>query len=85
VLSQGEFVPKAERKLYMDWAVIRESNHPTDDVNVLIGMEHGQGAYMVFRGDPTKVLQFIQEMAQEAAQLLSEDNYTDMRRLEGND
>lgn len=63
----------------MIWAITREPDDKLADVRISLGLKSDIGAYMVFRGDPEVVVQFLAESLSEARRTLPRGDYTDHR------
>lgn len=64
----------------MDWSIIREPDDPAAETRVSIGsLPRELGAYLVFRGEPDKVVDILEKTLEKAKQELPQGNYKDQR------
>jgi hypothetical protein len=64
----------------MDWVVTREPDDKLAETRVSIGsLPDEQGAYLVFRGDPDKVVDILEQALDTAKGRLPQGAYKDTR------
>jgi hypothetical protein len=64
-----------------NWSIIREPDDKLAETRISIGSApRGQGIYIVFRGDPDKVLDVLETALSKAREELPRGNYQDKRR-----
>lgn len=63
----------------MVWAVTREPDDKLADVRISLGKKSDIGAYMVFRGEPTEVVDLLKAALKEASRTVLTGRYTDHR------
>ena len=63
----------------MIWSRIREPDDRLANVRISLGTKSRLGSYMVFRGDPEKVIDLLEEAVVEARRTLLKGDYKDNR------
>jgi len=63
-----------------DWTIIREPDDLLAETRISLGSLPQQcGIYLVFRGDPEKVIEVLQKALEKATEALPKGNYQDKR------
>ena len=65
----------------MDWSIIREPDDGMAETRASIGtLPKGKGAYLVFRGEPDKVVEALEATLEKAKEALPAGDYADKRK-----
>lgn len=64
----------------MDWSITRESDDRLAETRISVGSTPKQkGIYIVFRGEPDKVIDVLEKALEKAKEDLPQGKYTDKR------